>query len=65
MFVPCVIGAYMVHHNVFVRWNRQPDVDLKSDAVAMFMTGSDHLHAPPKDFCNTIRSEADVGEFEL
>jgi len=51
MFVPCVIGAYVSHNNVLVRWNRQPNVDLKSDAVAMLVTGSDHLHAAT---CNAL-----------
>jgi hypothetical protein len=49
MFVPCVIGAYVSHNNVLVRWNRQPNVDLKSDAVAMLVTGSDYLHAAAGD----------------
>jgi hypothetical protein len=39
----------VVHDNVFVRRNRQPNVDLKSDAVAMLVTGSDHLHAATCD----------------
>jgi hypothetical protein len=51
MFVPCVIGVDVVHHNVLVRRNRQPNVDLKSDAVAMLVTGSDHLHAAT---CNAL-----------
>jgi hypothetical protein len=49
MFVSCVIGACVGHNNVLVRWNRQPNVDLKSDAVAMLVTGSDHLHAATCD----------------
>lgn len=49
IFVSCVVGAGVVHHNVFVWWNRQPNVDLKSDRVAMFLTGSDHLHAATRN----------------
>jgi hypothetical protein len=41
----CVISACVVYHNVFVRWNRQPNVDLKAGAVATLVTGCDHLHA--------------------
>jgi hypothetical protein len=51
MLVRCVTGASVAHDNVFVRRNRQPNVDLKSDAVAMLVTGSDHLHAAT---CNAL-----------
>jgi hypothetical protein len=51
ILVPCVIAACVVHHNVLVWWNRQPNVDLKSDPVAMVVTGSDHLHAAT---CNAL-----------
>ena len=40
-----VISACVVYHDVFVRWNRQPDVDLKAAAVATLVTRCDHFHA--------------------
>jgi hypothetical protein len=51
MFAPCFVSACMVHHDVLVRGNRQPNVDLKSDPVAMLVTGSDHLYAAA---CNAL-----------
>jgi hypothetical protein len=45
MFVACVIRACLVDDDVLVRRNRQPDVDLKPDAVAMLVAGCDHLDA--------------------
>jgi hypothetical protein len=32
-----------------MRWNRQPNVDLKSDSVAVVVTWSDHLHSATCD----------------
>jgi hypothetical protein len=45
MFMSCVISACVVYHNVFVRWNRQPNVDVKASAVAMLGARCDHLDA--------------------
>jgi hypothetical protein len=39
----------LIHHDVFARRNRQPNVDLKSGAVAMLVTGCDHFHAATCD----------------
>src|ERR1700722_3302010 len=39
----------MVHHDVFVRWNRQPDVNLEPGAVPVLVTGCDHRHAAAGD----------------
>jgi hypothetical protein len=51
MFMSCVIWAWLVHDDVFVRWHRQPDVNLKPDAVAMLVAGCDHLDAAT---CNSV-----------
>ena len=51
MFVPRVIRACLVHDNVFVRRHRQPNVDLKPDAVTMLVAGCDHLDAAT---CNSL-----------
>jgi hypothetical protein len=45
MFMSRVISACVVYHDVFVRWNRQPNVDLKAGAVTTLVTGCDHFHA--------------------
>jgi hypothetical protein len=45
IFMSRVISACVVYYDVFVRWNRQPNVDLKAGAVATLVTGCDHLHA--------------------
>lgn len=51
MLVACVIRSCLVDDDVLVRRNRQPDVDLKPDAVAMLVAGCDHLDAAT---CNPV-----------
>ena len=39
----------MIRHDVSVRWNGEPDVDLEARAVTVFMTGSDYRDAASDD----------------
>lgn len=51
MFMSCVVRRGLIDYNVLMRRNRQPDVDLKSGAVAMLMAGCNHVHAAA---CNAL-----------
>ena len=41
----CVIGSRMIDNDVFVRRDREPNVDLKSGAMAVLVARRDHFHA--------------------
>ena len=43
--VPLVIRRWVVDYDAFVRWNCEPDVNLKAGAVAMLRTWSNHSDA--------------------
>ena len=49
MFLPCLIGSRMVDDDVFVRRNRQPDMDFKSGAMAMLAAWSDNGYAASRN----------------
>ena len=45
MFMSRVMRRRLIDDDVFVRRKSQPNVDLKSGAVAMLVTGRDHFDA--------------------
>ena len=45
MFVSRIAGPGLVDDDIFVRRHRQPDVDLKSGAMAMLLARRDHVDA--------------------
>jgi hypothetical protein len=47
MFVPRIASRGIGNDDVCVRWKRQPNMHLKSNSMAMLVTGSDYLHAAP------------------
>jgi hypothetical protein len=49
MFMTWVIGGRMINNDVLVRRNRQPNVDLKPDAMAMLLAWSDNGDAASRD----------------
>jgi hypothetical protein len=49
MFMTWVISGRMINNDVLVRWNRQPNVDLKADAMAMLLAWSDNGDAASRN----------------
>jgi hypothetical protein len=49
MFTARISRRCVIHHDVSVRWNGEPDVDLEASAVTVFMTGSDDRDAASGD----------------
>lgn len=49
MFVSCVVDRRMIDDDVFLRRNSQPNMDLKSGAVAMLMAWRNNGHATSGD----------------
>jgi len=49
MFMTWVICGRMIDNDVLVRRNRQPDVDLKPDAMAMLLAWSDNGDAASRN----------------
>ena len=49
MFVSCVVDRRMVGHDIFVRWNGQPNMNLKTGAVAVLVAWRDHGYATCRD----------------
>ena len=39
----------MVGHDIFMRWNGQPNMNLKTGAVAVLVAGRDHGYATCRD----------------
>jgi hypothetical protein len=51
MFMSRFIRHRMINYDVFMRRKRQPDTDLKSNAVAMLLAGCNHFNTAA---CNTM-----------
>jgi hypothetical protein len=49
VFVPRVVDMRTVDDDIFVRRNREPDMDLESGAMAMLMARSDNGYATSRD----------------
>jgi len=47
MFIARIFRRCVIHHDVSVRGNGEPDVDLEARAVTVFMTGSDYRQRHP------------------
>ena len=48
IFVSCV-GRRMIDDDIFVRWNRQPNMDLESGAMPMLMAWRDNGYSTSGD----------------
>ncbi|MGA9953577.1 MAG: hypothetical protein WBQ22_10130, partial [Bradyrhizobium sp.] len=49
VLVPRVINMRMVDDDIFVRWKRKPNMDLKSGAMAMLVAWGDNGYATSRD----------------
>jgi len=49
MFMPRVISSRISDNDVFVRWDRQPNVDSKSHAMTMLVAWSDNGYAASRN----------------
>ncbi len=49
MLMSGVISGRMIDNDVLVRGNRQPDIDLKPNAMAMLLARSNNGHAASRD----------------
>jgi hypothetical protein len=60
-----VIGSRMVHNDVLVRRNRQPNVDFKSGAMTMLVTWSNNGYAAPRNALIVCFQSFDLFKYRL
>jgi hypothetical protein len=48
-FLSCLIGSRMIDDDVLMRWNSQPNANLKSSAMAVLVAWSDNGYAASRN----------------